>query len=82
MIGKALLIAENVGRVVLIWQDSHSPMEGTLKAWSQDWNSLYIELQKDYGKGRREGDLVLARRDICSFRQLKEIESDATSQTK
>ena len=67
MIGKALLIAENVGRSVLIWGDGRSPMQGTLRAWSQDWNSLYIELQRNYGKGRRPGDLVTAPRDNCSF---------------
>lgn len=68
MIARTLLTDENVGRGVLIWwQSGAPPMQGMMKAWSSDHEKIFVELQKDYGRGRRKGSLVDVQRDICSF---------------
>jgi hypothetical protein len=72
MIARTLLTAENVGRGILIWPAhgaGRAPMQGVLKAWSRNFEKVFVELQKDYGKGRRKGSLVDAPRDSCSFSQ-------------
>jgi hypothetical protein len=74
MIAKMLLTSENVGRGVKIWEPqgtigSTRALEGKLRAWSRDFERVFVELEKDYGRGRRIGSLVEAPRDICSFRQ-------------
>jgi len=71
MIAKMLLTSENVGRGVKIWEPqtfgSTRSLEGKLKAWSRDFERVFVELEKDYGRGRRKGSLVEVPRDICSF---------------
>jgi len=74
MIARTLLTTENVGRTVLVWlpqvkAESTRCMQGTIKAWSSDHERIFVVLDKDYGRGRRKGDLLQVDRDICSFRQ-------------
>lgn len=72
MIAKALLTAENVGRGILIWMPqplTTKPMEAKIKSWTADHEKIFAELEKDYGKGKHNGDVIQVDRDICSFRQ-------------
>ena len=74
MIARALLTTEVIGRAVLIWPPQTGAetvrcMQGKIRAWSRDRERIFVELEKDYGKGRRAGELLQADRDICSFRQ-------------
>ncbi|HKO43368.1 MAG TPA: hypothetical protein VJU84_08760 [Pyrinomonadaceae bacterium] len=74
MIARTLLTTENIGREVLIWPPQTGAetvrcMQGKIKAWSADHERIFVELKKDYGKGRRAGEVLQVDRDICSFRQ-------------
>ena len=71
MIARGLLTTENIGRGILIWPAAGSPWQGTLKAWTSDYEELFVVLEKDYGhkKGQRKGDLLAVKRDVCSFNQ-------------
>lgn len=72
MIARTLLTTENVGRGVLVWLPQHLEstrcLQGIIRAWSTDKEKIFVLLDKDYGKGKRKGDLIQVDRDICSFR--------------